>query len=213
MSSLFLGSREAGEPSQPLFTYLNLQPILNLALTNYSEELKQKTGMEVAIEWFLIKSTYAEVQFLTAMTALEHLVCTYVEQQTELSTIFPKKTFESIIKPEISAALDRSLEILLEEAECDVKGEAYKKQVEAAKGKILEINHYPFKTNLETFLKTYKVSLDGIGWREIEQLVVVRNKIVHSGLYISKNVDQYLLWVACLRVYFQSFSCALKSGE
>lgn len=83
VSSLFIGPRTAGEPSQPLFHYLNLQPILNLALTNYSEELKQKTGLDVAIEWFLIKSSYAEVQFLTAMTALEHLIYIYARRKRE----------------------------------------------------------------------------------------------------------------------------------
>lgn len=80
-SSLFIGPRRSGKPSHPLFTYLNLQPILNLALANYSEELKQKTGLDVAIEWFLIKSTYAEVQFLTTMTALEHLIYIYMGRE------------------------------------------------------------------------------------------------------------------------------------
>lgn len=188
VSSLFIGPRRAGIPFHPLFTYLNLQPILNLALTNYSEEIKQKTGLDVAIEWYLIKSTYAEVQFLTAMTALEHLVYIYAEQK-ERSTIFENEIFEDIIRPQIEKALDNSLQILLEEENNAKKRKLLEKQIKSAKSKILEINRYSFKRNLRAFLKEYKVHLGGID-SEIEQLVDVRNKIVHRGLYISEEVSQ-----------------------
>ncbi len=188
VSSLFIGPTSAGKPIHPLFTYLNLQPILNLALANYSKELKQKTGLDVAIEWFLMKSTYAELQFLTTMTALEHLVCIYAEQNKR-GTIFQNGIFEDIIRPQIGAALDHSLEILLEKEGNAFMHKTYGKQVKSAKRKISEINRYPFKKNLRTFLKESMVPLDGID-QEIEQLVDVRNEIVHRGLYISVADDQ-----------------------
>lgn len=188
MSSLFTGPREAGRPSEPLFTYLNLQPALNLALTNYSEEIKQKTGLDVAIEWYLIKSTYAEVQFLTAMTALEHLVYIYAEQK-ERSTIFENEIFENIIRPQIEGALNRSLEILVEKEESADKRKVYKKQIKAAKRKITELNRYAFKENLMRFLKEYKIPLDGID-QDIELAVDARHQIVHRGLYMQVSDDQ-----------------------
>lgn len=188
VSSLFIGTRRSGEPSQPLFTYLNLQPILNLASTNYTEPPKQKTGLDVAIEWFLMKSTYAELEFLTMMTALEHLIYIYAEQN-ERSTIFKNEIFDTIISPQLKAALDHSLTILMKEGENAVMHKSYKKQVASAKRKISEMNRYPFKKNLRAFLKEHKVPLDGID-QGIDQLVDVRNKIVHRGLYISTAVDQ-----------------------
>lgn len=120
VSSLFIGPRRSGEPSQPLFTYLNLQPILNLASTNYTEQLKQKTGLDVAIEWFLMKSTYAELQFLTMMTALEHLIYIYAGREGR-EKIFQNKTFDKIIRPQVNAALDRTLDLLLKNEEDTVK--------------------------------------------------------------------------------------------
>ena len=188
VSSLFVGPRSAGKPSQPLFTYLNLQPVLNLALTNYSEELKQKTGLDVAIEWFLIKSSYAEVQFLTAMTALEHLIYVYMGRE-DGGKIFHNKKFEKIIRPQVEAALDQSLDLLLKNEKDPSKREAYPDKIKAAKNKVVEINRYTFKENLRAFLKEHKVPLDGID-QGIDQLVDVRNKIVHRGLYISIAVDQ-----------------------
>jgi hypothetical protein len=183
VSSLFIGPRRAGKPTQPLFTHLNLQPMLNLALTNYSEELKQKTGLDVAIEWFLIKSTYAEVRFLTAMTALEHLICIYAGRE-EREKIFQNKRFEKIIRPQVNAALDQSLDLLLENEEDAAKRESYPDMVKAAKNKVAEINRYPFKDNLIKFLREYKVPLDGID-QNIEPAIDVRHEIVHRGMYVS----------------------------
>jgi len=188
VSSLFIGPRRAGKPFQPLFTYLNLQPILNLAIANYSEELKQETGLDVAIEWFLIKSTYTEVQFLTAMTALEHLIYVYMGRE-DGGKIFHNKKFEKIIRPQVEAALDQSLDLLLKNEKDPSKREAYPDKIKAAKNKVVEINRYTFKENLRAFLKEHKVPLDVID-QEIYQLVDVRNKIVHRGLYNSIAVDQ-----------------------
>ena len=188
MSSFLIGSRRSGRPSQPLFTYLNLQPILNLALTNYSEDLKQKTGLDVAIEWFLIKSTYDEVKLLTVMTALEHLVYVYAEQK-ERGTIFKNDIFKNIVTPQVKAALDQSLELLLENKEDANKRKSYPDKVKSAKNKITEINRYPFKENLWEFLKKHKVPLDGIE-QDIEPAVNARHQIVHRGMYISGGSTQ-----------------------
>lgn len=186
--SLFIGPRRAGKPSQPLFTYLNLQPVLNLALTNYSEELKQRTGLDVAIEWFLIKSTYDEVQFLTAMTALEHLIYIYAEQK-ERGTIFENEIFKNIVRPQVRAALDQSLDLLLENEENANKRKSYTDKVKSAKIKITEVNRYPFKETLRKFLEEYKVPLDGIN-QDIEPAVDARHQIVHRGLYMQVSDDQ-----------------------
>ncbi len=187
VSSLFIGPRRAGKPSQPLFTYLNLQPVLNLALTNYSEELKQKTGLDVAIEWFLIKSNYDEVRFLTTMTALEHLVYVYAGRERE--KIFQNKTFEKVIRPQVNVALNQSLDLLLEKEEDAEKRAIYPNKIKSAKDKVIEINRYPFKENLWKFLKEYKVPLDGID-QDIEMAVAARHQIVHRGLYMQVSDDQ-----------------------
>jgi hypothetical protein len=188
VSSLFIGPRRAGKPFQPLFSYLNLQPILNLAIDNYSEELTQETGLDVAIEWFLIKSTYTEVQFLTAMTALEHLIYIYTGRE-EREKIFQNETFEKIIRPQVNAALDRTLDLLSENEEDAFKHKSYLDMVKAAKNKVTEINRYPFKDNLRKFLKEYKVPLDGID-QNVEPAIDVRHKIVHRGIYISGESTQ-----------------------
>jgi hypothetical protein len=188
MSSFFIGPRRSGKPSRPLFTYLNLQPILNLAITNYSEDMKHETGLNIAVEWYLMKSTYSELQFLNTMTALEHLVYVYTKREKK-ERIFPNNTFEKVIGPKVREALDKALDTLLNSEKYFVKRETYPDKVKAAKEKITEINRYPFKENLWKFLGKHKVLLDDIE-QDIEPAISARHKIVHRGLYHQDSGDQ-----------------------
>ncbi|MBI4745796.1 MAG: hypothetical protein HY786_04465 [Deltaproteobacteria bacterium] len=192
LSSLLIGPRSSGNPLQPLFSHLNLQPILSFALSNYTDDLKHKTGLDVALEWFLTDATYAEVQFLAAMTALEHLVDVYAKQKGR-DEIFKEKAFKKIIRPQISAVLNESLQNMLSEK--DSNADEISSRITSAKDKISEVNRYSFKENLQAMLRYYEAPLDGIE-QEIEGLVGVRNKIVHRGLYISalenQSINDYL---------------------
>lgn len=71
------GARHTGTPEDNTFHFLDLQPILTLAATNYTKELREQTGMDRAIELFLTHPTHLELRLITAMTALEHLVSIY----------------------------------------------------------------------------------------------------------------------------------------
>ncbi len=73
-SGVFRGPKHSSESRYPLFSFLNLQPVVKLAVEQYTEEQREKTGLDVAIKWFLIRSQYTEIQCLTMMTALEHLI-------------------------------------------------------------------------------------------------------------------------------------------
>ncbi len=186
--SLFVGPRTAGSPSQPVFSYLHLQPILNLTLSNYTEELKKETGIDVAIEWFLMKSTYAEGQFLAAMTALEHLIHVHARKRNR-DAIFEKDDFYKILRPQIGVALEDSLAAMMGKEDNTEKREGINRKFRSSRRKIDELNRYPFKENLRTFLKEYEVPLDGIA-KDIELAIDARHQIVHRGLYTQVSEDQ-----------------------
>lgn len=184
-SSRLSGPRLSGRPSEPLFSHLNLQSTLSLALSTYTEEFKHKTGLDVAIEWLLMDSTYTEAVFLAGMTALEHLVYIYAKQKGRLE-IF-KKAFGNNIQSPVCAALDESLKNMLSEK--DSNADEISGKILSAKDKIIELNRYSFKENMQAMLKDYEVPLDGIE-QEIYELVGVRNKIVHRGLYVPERENQ-----------------------
>jgi len=64
--STLTGPRKSNGAREPLFSKLHLQPILDLAISNYSEALKEKTGLDIAIEWYLMNPTYKEMNFLAS---------------------------------------------------------------------------------------------------------------------------------------------------
>lgn len=185
MSASYIGPRKSGPPYEPLFSHLNLQPILNLAVSNYTEAFKRESGFNVALEWFLIKSTYAETQFLFAMTALEYLVYIYSKQKCR-SVIFKEKEFKRIVRPLIVDALDK---VLLQLSEKDMNSKKlYNEKIKYSKDKISEINRYTFKENLFRYLSENRIPLNGIEGK-IGKLIHVRDKIVHRGLYEAQEED------------------------
>jgi hypothetical protein len=192
LSALFIGPRRSGRPQEPLFHYLHLQPILNLSLSNYTEELKHESGFGIALEWFLMKPTYDEAHFLTGMTALEHLVYTF-SRQVHRDQIFSSNQFSKRIRPLIIGALDTALgELVARGADFEKENEH---KVESSKGKLPELNRYTFKENLWEFISGKKIPLYGID-HEIDNLIRVRDRIVHRGLHEEeselRNTRHYL---------------------
>lgn len=178
VETIFRSPAHRGKPSQPTFHYLNMQPILDLAVHKYNKATKETTGIGIALEQFLISSLYVESQYTTCFMALEHLVNTYAQQHKH-DEIIPAKKFDKFVKPKIKAGLNSALDTLktcnyIKESEVEVV-------YECMKDKIIELNRYSFSKKLERFLKGIKVPLVGLTDEEIKELVGTRNAIIHSG--------------------------------
>src|SRR5262245_19025603 len=51
VSGVCRGRKDTTPPFEPLFSHLHLQPVLDLAITKYTAALRDRTGLDVAIEW------------------------------------------------------------------------------------------------------------------------------------------------------------------
>jgi len=187
------GRRSVTRPYKPPFSYLNLVPVLGLAVSRYTKKLIDKTGMDVALEWHLMPHHYNEARFLAQMTALEHLVHVFSKLHSS-SSIFPKtpNLFKQKIKPGIEAKLD-DLQRELGSLEKLPDGFDLATAITAAKTKLDELNRQSLRTNLFAMLAKYRVPLDGLEDfiqkknkkqdKTVPDLISIRNDIVHSGLH------------------------------
>ena len=170
------GSRPTSSPREPLFSKLNLEPIVDTILENYSEDLIEKTGLDVAFDWYLAHPRLLEAEFLALMTALEHLVSIYIDQAAS-SAILPKKEFRKLRKALeciISSEINRMV------ADEVLPSSSSNELIETFRKGFGNLNRYPLRQNILSMLKDYKVPLQGIE-NQIPLIVKIRNDIVHRG--------------------------------
>jgi hypothetical protein len=171
------GAHHTDPPMDGIWDFLDLQPVLDLSI-KYNDHLRATTGIELAIELFLMHPTYLEVQLLTAMTALEHLVSKYAKHHT-IPPPIEKKIFATVIKPALETAYDQ------------VTTTMTRPGIERVRSGISELNRLYFKEQLQGMLAAYNIPLAGITDR-IKPVIDVRNEIVHEGHYLGEFKDLHL---------------------
>jgi hypothetical protein len=164
-SITFYGTRVSNSPVEPLFSFLNMQPTVDLAVSTYISKVRDQTGLGIAIEWFVMHPRYTEAQYLAAMTALEHLIHVFVENLN--GTILPKREF-NLISKKVKEVLDSSLPT---------------KTSEKMQLKLPELNRRTLRDSLDLLMNHYRVPLTGISQEQISAAISVRNKIVHRGRF------------------------------
>ena len=160
------GEKRAAQPHEPLFSHLNLQPILELAIS--TQEVRKSTGMDVALQWFLMSASHDEARYLFCMTALEHLIEVFSEGLP--GRIIPKHLFRNKIRPALARTVD------------DFSSDLTNDATTVLKAKLGNLNQLTLRTNLRRMNEHYGVPLVDID-DAIGALVRVRNDIVHRGLY------------------------------
>ncbi len=190
-SALCRGPMPSSEPRFPLFSLLNFSPTVSLAVDRYTEELCENSGIDVAIEWFLMHPRYTEAEFLTGMTALEHLIYVFVKRNPQ-GGILPRSIFKNLVRPRLKAALDEVFQFLLQNAVPNA-GEAQ----EVMTQKLGELNRRTLQTNLQALLIHYAVPVLDIEG-EVRSLIELRNQIVHRGHRAESNLPQPLSYYAAV---------------
>jgi len=182
----------SSEPRFPLFSYKNLTPIVSLAVERYTEELCENSGIDVAIEWFLMHPRYTEAEFLTGMTALEHLIHVFVKKNPE-GGIFTGDIFKEVVRPRLKAALDEVFQSLQNTVPKEEEVQ------EVLSQRLGMLNQRSLQTNLRTLLTHCAVPVLGIE-KEIPSLIKLRNEIVHRGHKAESGLPQPLsYYTAVLR--------------
>lgn len=173
-SILFRGPMPSSKPRFPVFSYLNLEPLIHLAMKTYTDSLCKDTGIDLAIEWFLMHPKYSEAQFFTAMTALEHLIHVFSENHPQ-GGFLPRTLFKDKIVPLLKIALKDAIESISLEISSD-RDDAF----EAMSQKLGNLNQRTLRTNLQALLNFYQVPTSDIE-HVIPMLIKLRNDIVHVG--------------------------------
>jgi len=170
------GAKSTGPAWDGAFHHLNLQPVLDLAVTRYTEELCEKTGLNVALEWFVHHPRYAELQLISAVTALEHLVAAF-EKRHSVPGIMDPRNFHKLLEDA------QALWGMAQES----SPVADQPQFARVKEKLLHLNEPSFRDKLEAMLTAYNVPLAGLALSRISKAVAARNRVIHHGLYRSKD--------------------------
>jgi hypothetical protein len=174
------GPKGTGPAWDGAFHYLQLQPVLDLAVNRYTEELRDQTGLAVALEWFVHHPRYSELQLIAATTALEHLVSVFEQ----------KKGSPKILKPELFEKLLGTVR------------PAWRKTLEEFKlphdlaarmdTKLETLNEGNFRDKLKAMLDAYTLPLADLGMTRINDAVAARNRVIHVGLYRNKEDESNL---------------------
>ncbi|HEX7154756.1 MAG TPA: hypothetical protein VF618_24940 [Thermoanaerobaculia bacterium] len=182
----FYGPKHTGTPRDGIGHFLNLQPILDLATTRYTEDLRSKTGIELAIRLLLAQPAHAELQLVTAMTALEHLTSIY-NKQTPVPPPVPLDTFSTIIRPALEAAFDNAIANVA----LDPEG------ARLVRNKMSGLNNTVLKHRLDAMLRDYDVPIAGLE-KHVDAAIRTRNDIIHKGT-TKAAFPEFYLHVAVLR--------------
>ncbi len=165
-----------------VFHHLDLQPALDLAVTAYTDELDERTGIGVALSWFLSVTHSSESQFLHIMIALEHLVHVF-SQSSPSASVVPSSFFRNIVR----SRLDQTLEDLLGHEIEDDKKFTRDHADELAQG-IGNANRRSFRCRLEEMLKSYSVGFNDLR-SQLRDLIKMRNAVTHRGLFRADELD------------------------
>lgn len=173
--TVFHGKQPVAPPYQDPLHPTNLRATVPPIAHAYDQSLIDRTGLGIALQWHLMHSTYNEIRYLSQMTAIEHLIEAFRTQHKPATTYLEKRDFKNTVRP----ALERALMDVLATLELDERAEA--EIAESMLANLGNINRRTLRSNLRTMLDAYAVPLDGLE-TEVDQLISIRNDIVHRGM-------------------------------
>lgn len=185
----FFGPQRTTEPHEPVFYFLNLQPVLDLAVSRYTQFVRRNLGFGVALEWFLQRPSYIEMSLLTSMTALEHLVSIFKHNYGGAKNI-DKHVFKAAVAPSRKA-----LKAITPASANE------KEAIDLVLGKVMQSNDAPLLNNMIRMFKYYEAPTAGLDAR-LAIAIKARNNVVHRGLHSSKPHRKIYSHVEVLRELF-----------
>jgi hypothetical protein len=158
----------AGSASRPEFAVqhqLNHEPIIQTLIDRYFNHGPVPPVLWTALGWMHSETTYDEVRFLTAMTALETIIESELPEKR--GTTMSKSAFKSL-RRELESVLSATSGLTTEEQE-------------VFRLRIAGINRKSFAEKINALFDHYSLSRQDFDAQAIKQLVDLRNEIVHRG--------------------------------
>ncbi len=158
---------------------------IKIAWDGYSEELEDKYGFGLSLEWYLDSwsSSVLESQYLSATTCLELLMDKFhINNNTEfLLSDEDLKTFQEHVKEK---AREKLHEMGIEK---EIRKGMYDK---FGKG----LNRRSFISKLEMILEYWKIKYDDLNVT-LDEIVTIRNDITHRGHHAGKEEEENIFRV------------------
>ena len=161
--------------------FMDQQPFFDSAVKSFFWPTIKVKNLFFAIEWFSMDSSYSEVRLVNAMTALENLVDSNLDDPDTL--IQPTEKFEKTRKV---------LRQVIKKCVAKWPDEDAKKagdSVKALNEKLADLNRRSIFEKIKRLAELWSVPLDGISDKQIRSAKRARDRIVHQGNYYEEGED------------------------
>lgn len=171
---------------QQVFHPMQLQPVLDAAITSHFAPPIEARSLDYAIEWLMMPTTYNEMRLTSVITALENLANANLPEADQLH--LPPDTFNAFSKrlrdfatndlaPTIQAG-DERLAAAAQEMRAGMRA------------KLLDLNRRPLFDRLMRLADRWKVPLAGLDETSLRAAIPARNDIVHRGYYYKPGQER-----------------------
>jgi hypothetical protein len=174
MTELY-GPKPTGKPYDGVGHVLDLQRWVDLS-SRYTKARLARTGIDVALYWFLLHPASVELQLLAAITALEHLAARYASTHRKSSRSMDPRPFARI-RDRVDPMFVRAIHSAESAGRKDVAS-----RIAFVRSNVRGANRASLKDRLAAMCRAYGVPLVGLD-RHISHAIAARNKVVHSGVY------------------------------
>lgn len=152
--------------------FLNHDPIIRALIDRFFARGPLPEVLWTALGWMHSATTFDEIRFLTAMTALETIIESQLSDRR--GTTLPKTRFKPI-RAALEGVIDATM-VLTDTARAILKSG------------IAGINKRPFREKIAALFVQYEIPREDFSDETIASLVALRNEIVHRGM-IPDGVD------------------------
>lgn len=162
--------------SLPVIESYSKRAIFQAAVNSFFNSPSKVNNLLIAISWFVMNSSYAEVRIVNSMTVLENLISSNLDKN-DLLIVQDNKLFETY---------RRVLRKILKD--CFKK---WSKEDEKCQGKTLldinenlaNLNRRSLRHKIYILADKWSVSFEDIGEDQVKQVINARNMIIHQGHY------------------------------
>jgi hypothetical protein len=184
MTIYYRSQTEQRKPTMPLINPLHLDDIFKAAVTSFFLPPVEAKNLFFAIEWFAMEATYNEVRLINAMTALENLISSNLED----ASFLPQNEFDKLRK----RVRNTTREWLEENGHTPEERNTLVKKINE---KFYDVNRQTLLDKLQILIVKWRVPMDGIEDSDIQAAKSARDKIVHRGHYYQEGgSDGVKLW-------------------
>lgn len=149
------------------FHFMGQQPAFEAAVNCFFSPPVEAKNLFFAIEWFAMETTYNEARLINAMTALENLLASNLNEEDIF--LQPEDEFNKKIRCDFKKVIGDKIATWLPEA----RQEVYEK--------LGELNRRALLRKLKILAERWSVPLDGIPEEKIKAAKAARDHIVHRG--------------------------------